>query len=83
MMMHYRGHGVGHKSTRNATNTFLNDHDPFDEITFWSEAKQNLAPAEPDPDNEAEGDLNGLRDTDSDLGEEEVDQLKHLHHHPV
>jgi hypothetical protein len=30
MMMRYRGGGVGHKSTRNATNTFLKDRDPLD-----------------------------------------------------
>lgn len=28
--MRYRGGGVGHKSTRNATNTFLKDRDPLD-----------------------------------------------------
>jgi len=30
MMMRYRGGGVGHKSTRNATNIFLKDRDPLD-----------------------------------------------------
>jgi hypothetical protein len=30
MMMRYRGGGVGHKSTRNATNVFLRDRDPLD-----------------------------------------------------
>lgn len=30
MMMRYRGGGVGHKSTRNATNVFLKDRDPLD-----------------------------------------------------
>ena len=30
MMMRYRGGGVGHKSTRNATNIFLKDRDPHD-----------------------------------------------------
>lgn len=28
--MRYRGGGVGHKSTRNATNIFLKDRDPLD-----------------------------------------------------
>lgn len=30
MMMQYRGGGVGHKSTRNATNIFLKERDPCD-----------------------------------------------------
>ena len=32
-MMRFRGGGVGHKSTREATAVFLEDCDPLDEIT--------------------------------------------------
>lgn len=40
-MMRYRGGGVGHKSTRHATNTFLEDRDPFDELDFYTEHEQD------------------------------------------
>ncbi|EKM78993.1 hypothetical protein AGABI1DRAFT_75575 [Agaricus bisporus var. burnettii JB137-S8] len=41
MMMRYRGGGVGHKLTRHATNTFLEDRDPFDELDFYTEHEQD------------------------------------------
>ncbi len=57
MMMRYRGGGVGHKSTRNATNVFLADRDPLDypadqpnPLTYNSE-EYNL-PAQLDDDAE-------------------------------
>lgn len=36
-MMRYRGGGVGHKSTRDATNWFLNDWDRLDTLTTVDE----------------------------------------------
>ncbi|KXN87761.1 hypothetical protein AN958_08173 [Leucoagaricus sp. SymC.cos] len=36
MLMRYRGGGVGHKSTRNAVDTFLDDIDPWD-LMSWED----------------------------------------------
>jgi hypothetical protein len=51
MMMRYRGGGVGHKSTRDATDWFLNDRDRLDVLT-------TAAASDDDADSELEPDEN-------------------------
>ena len=41
MFMQYRGSGVGHKSTCEATYCLLDDHDPLDKVPFTRESEKD------------------------------------------
>lgn len=80
-MMQYRGGGVGHKSTRNATNIFLKERDPFDYPADQSNPLQynesTPVPGQPNIDDAAlelsdnEEGLQVNNELDQDLEEEE------------
>jgi hypothetical protein len=68
MFIRYRGGGVGHKSTREATHSLLNDHETLDKQPFILERDRNLseeATKEIDEDDPM---------TDSSSAEEESDE---------
>jgi hypothetical protein len=81
MLMRFRGGGVGHKSTRSATDQFLTDRDTLDEeyAAGQQEKDENLQESEvgcpPDEDcelNEPDGDVEST-DDDSYGSDEEFD----------
>ncbi|KAG1792273.1 uncharacterized protein HD556DRAFT_1309350 [Suillus plorans] len=53
MLMRFRGGGVGHRTTREATNSFLNDRDPLD----IHHASAAVAHSEDEGSNDDESDL--------------------------
>jgi hypothetical protein len=73
MMMRYRGGGVGHKSTRDATNWFLNDRDRLDLTT--ADDEEDLESEAENVENDLEG-LGGGGNSSADL-EEDSDPNDH------
>jgi hypothetical protein len=67
MLMRFRGGGVGHKSTREATAVFLEDRDPLDKVSVAQED------AGEDTSSEDNSEIRGHQDSDSD--HEELAQL--------
>jgi hypothetical protein len=67
MLMRFRGGGVGHKSTRDATRKFLEDRDPLDRIT----------PAAPNEVTDSESEQDGEDGEDAPVaGEEMMDGIE-------
>ena len=70
-MMRFRGGGVGHKSTRDATNFFKNDRDPLDLMDSTSVSELEVEEIE-EPDDEIRDEMNDSeeeRDYGYNLGE--------------
>jgi hypothetical protein len=80
MVMRYRGGGVGHKSTRDATDFFKSDRDALDvKRRGW---KRPTAPAEPmDEDDEAwqvQDNAHGMNAPEEDAeGSNDIDNMEH------
>ncbi|KAG1811133.1 uncharacterized protein BJ212DRAFT_1579186 [Suillus subaureus] len=79
MFMRFRGGGVGHKSTRSATQIFRNDHDPLDcvapgdnadseEDEEASDSEEDEEASEGDEEGAAEGDEEGAAEGAIDEG---------------
>ena len=88
MFMRFRGGGVGHKSTRDATNHFLHDRTPAElsRVRVTDDADEELenANGESDDDNEGTevdeeqdfGYENPFEEEGLDFGEEEVEEVE-------
>jgi hypothetical protein len=85
MMMRYRGGGVGHTSTREATNRFLEDRHPTD-IARVDDEPETEAPLQMDEDeDEDEIEEDGNDDEEEDYGyggagdmDEDEDELEQI-----
>ena len=69
-MMRFRGGGVGHKSTREATDFFKNDRDPLDERATGAESRDMNSETDELEDNceEEDDDLGLNEDQEEDYG---------------
>lgn len=81
-MMRFRGGGVGHKSTREATDFFKNDRDPLDERATGAESRDMNSETDELEDNCEEEDddlesrdMNSETDELEDCEEEDDDDL--------
>jgi hypothetical protein len=73
-MMRFRGGGVGHKSTREATDFFKNDRDPLDERATGAESRDMNSETDDELEDNCEEEDDGLESRDMNSETDELEE---------